>query len=427
MQERGGDEDPSGPLRRGHLGRVPTDQVSWWWRDAGGSTDPAPRWTGDHEVDVAIVGGGLCALWAAERLIRRHPAQRVAVIADIPTGPGSQLGGTGCSTPLPDLLDATASDIAPLDAAPLGARLLGSFAAGADRFAAAIDALGPGPVAGAAALRRGPTVAVAEDRTELARLGACLRNARRHGLTEDRLAWLEAAPGVRRPALTGALGMLWSADGLALHPGTVARTLLASLANAGVRTARVGAVRRVGDREVVTDTGVITAGTVVCAGYEAVAGLLPEVADGLTVARWLHLVSEPVDELTWGRLGWPLRQLVVRHGEDGSVQAQHERSGRLVWSWWPSSRGRALLRRRSAVDRTGELLRSVAARLPAGVRAPAATTWAQDIVVGAPVAAGRDEARGVWWFLAEGDDPLVAFERAEVLTERLARAGALGG
>lgn len=423
MREGIGDQEHPGPRRGGPLGRVPSAPVSWWWRDAGGCADPSPRWTGDHEVDVAIVGGGLAALWVAELLTRRHPQQRLAVITDVLTGAGSALDGTGCATPLPDLLDAAGNSPDLLDA----------FAFAADRFVAATELIDVHAVdavdaaAGPPAVRRGPTVAIAEDRPELARLGSSLRNARRNGLTEDRLAWLEPVPGVRRPALSGALGMVWLADGLAMHPGRLARALLAHLSAAGVIVARVGAVRHVGPREVVTDTGTVTAGSVVCAGFDAVAALLPDVAAGLTVARRLHLVSEPVDELTWSRLGWPVGQVVVLQGEDGFVQAQHEGSGRLVWSWWPSNRGRGLLRRRAGVDRTGDLLRGLAARLPAGVRAPAATTWAHDVVVSAPAATGRDSAGGVWWVVAEHDDPLIELERAVALTDRLARAGALGG
>ncbi|MEZ5260391.1 MAG: hypothetical protein R2755_01120 [Acidimicrobiales bacterium] len=113
--------------------------------------------------------------------------------------------------------------------------------------------------------KAGPERRLAEDRPEPARCGLTLRNARRNGLAEDRLAWLEPVPGIRRPALHGVLGMLWSGDGLALHPGRLARLLRRALGDAGVTMAEVGDVQqRTGTG---TGDGVVADGQAVAAAW----------------------------------------------------------------------------------------------------------------------------------------------------------------
>ncbi|MGE0727843.1 MAG: FAD-dependent oxidoreductase [Acidimicrobiia bacterium] len=392
----------------------------WWWTDGGGGSEPPlPLPPDAGPFDVVIVGTDLAALWTAHLLLVRRPTLRIAVLAATPGGPGAGVDGTGCSSPLPGLLAVDGGDVE----VPAG------FADRADRAAAALVAAGV-PL-GEVRWRRGPSVALAEDRPELARCGLTLRNARRNGLAEDRLAWLEPVPGIRRPALHGVLGMLWSGDGLALHPGWAARLLRRALVDAGVTMAEVGDVQpRTGTGTgtgdgVVADGQAVAAAAVVCAGYPAVAGLAPPVAEGLQPTRWWHVVSEPIDDLTWGRLGWPVRQVVVLHGERGDVQAQHEPGGRLVWSWRPpaGARPRARLRavagldRRDPRDPVAALRRSLTDRLPAGVEVTVAHHWAQDVATAGGV--GRDPASGSWWVVAERDDPLSTFERAAQLADRL--------
>ena len=60
--------------------RVPNGDVSWWWRQLGGTPSPRPPLDRDLDVDVAIVGGGYTGLWAAYYLTTLQPDLRVAVL-----------------------------------------------------------------------------------------------------------------------------------------------------------------------------------------------------------------------------------------------------------------------------------------------------------------------------------------------------------
>ena len=70
---------------------------SWWLEEARAHhpTEIAPALAGEHDVDVAVVGGGYTGLWTALALHERDPSLRIAVLEanEIGDGPSGRNGG----------------------------------------------------------------------------------------------------------------------------------------------------------------------------------------------------------------------------------------------------------------------------------------------------------------------------------------------
>ncbi len=391
------------PSVPGHLA-APRSLGSWWRAVEGPPTEqlPLPRLTADRSVDVAVVGAGFCGLWVAHHLQRRRPGCRVAVLEAGVPGEGGSGAMTGCTSPLPAFIAGGGADRSPLD----------EFVATADRVERWLAEAGV-----EAAWRRGPSVALAVQRSELRRLGLALRMARRLGMRDDVLAWRDPEPGQRRPALDGVLGMLWMADGIALQPRRLVEGLATWVRGQGAQLYGQSAVRSVSRHEVTTDHGRIKAGAVVVAAGTALEALLPAAATQVALAQWHHLVTEPIDEVTWARLGWPAQHTMFLHGPQGQIQAQHGPGDRLVWGWRPSPVPRRWPRHPPTLaERSAQLADGVLSALPASVTVRVARTWSNwSVAEVAPPGWGKVEPAGVFWLVSEQDDPLTAFRRAESL------------
>ncbi|MEP7335422.1 MAG: FAD-dependent oxidoreductase, partial [Actinomycetota bacterium] len=53
--------------------------ISWWLEEATPDESASPL-SGDHDADVAIVGGGYCGLWTALTVKQRAPELRVTLV-----------------------------------------------------------------------------------------------------------------------------------------------------------------------------------------------------------------------------------------------------------------------------------------------------------------------------------------------------------
>ena len=369
---------------------------SFWFDDA----EPRrvrPPLRGEHRADVAVVGAGLAGLGVACAIYDRRPGSRIVVIdADVAGGGGSG-ASVGASSALPGLLAAPA--LAPELVAVFRTGLL----AVSEQLAAwSVDA----------GLRPGPAVAIASERSALARLGAAMRATHAAGAAVGDPQWLEGGTPSRRLVLHGADAMLQIDAGLVLHPGRLSDGLVRRFESSGGELFEHSPVRSVDSQGVTVDGGRVTAGLVVVAAALGTAQLLPVVGPLVERTRtWHHLVTEPIDELSWERLGWAAAVQLHAEGRHGDERARRTPDDRLLWSWTPPRwRGVAL-----AVpgDPSRRVLARLTARVPATIPVRAAQAWSQPTVahVRGP-GHGRDRRSGAWWLVNVDDDPLETLRRA---------------
>lgn len=401
-------QEPTGDALHLKPGQGPARPGAWWLR-ARPARPPGPPLRGAFEVDVAVVGAGFSGLWAACELLERRPDRRVAIVEAKVAGSGGSASMTGCSSPLAELGSGSFLEPARLD------RFAQQVAAVQERLERwGIDA----------AFRQGPAVAVAGSRDELQHLGDQLRRARRAGVGDEGLCWVEPEPGRRRPALDGALGLLQLDHGVALDPGLLVDALVEHLRQQGALLFEHSPVLAVGRNIVEAAGGWLSARAVLTTMGIDTRAVLPSLSSELTVADWHHVVTAPLDELSWARLGWPERLTVYGHDAGGWIRAQRAPSNRLVWSWSPTPP--PLRRLWHRLNPTGEprrqLIATLRSRLPASVPAEVAYTWSNRSVsrVAGPTL-GHDPVTGVFWALTTDDDALQAAAQADEIASLVDR------
>lgn len=362
-----------------------------------------PPLRGCFEVDVAVVGAGLCGLWTAAELLARDPQRHIAVIDADRAGAIGSASMTGCSSPLPALIAGGGRRWAEISTFERTAGAMSRRLADWE-----IDA----------ELRVGSSVALADDRRELSLLGETVRTARLDGATGEALAWVEPEPLRRRPALQGVSGMLTLSSGVSLHPGRLVDGMVDHLRANGVSVFERSPVVALGPNLVQAESGWLSARAVVAALGVATGAMLPAAARHLPTRTWYHLVTHPVDELSWERLGWPETQSVFADDHSGEIQARRSADGRLVWSWSPPPSARRRPRRGAASldGRYRRLLDGMARRLPGTVRVEVAHRWSTHSI-GASDEPGLGRSDGVYWLVSPSHDPLVAAERGHSLSE----------
>lgn len=381
---------------------------SFWFDALGFDGSPRrptrPPLRGVHRADVAIVGAGLAGLLVACALHDRRPGARIAVVEAVAAGAGGSGTATGSSSALDGVL------ASPELAAPLVARFRDGATALEERLAAwSVEA----------DLRLGPAVAVASDRRGLARLGDALRAA--GGVGDPR--WLEAGEPSRRLVLRGVDAMLQLDAGLVLHPGRLVEGLVGRFEAGGGDLFEHSEVVAVGPGRVAVDGGRLDAATVVVAAGPATARLLPAVRPLVERTRtWHHLVTAPIDELSWERLGWAGGVQLQAAGRHGDERARRTPDDRLLWSWTPP-RWRGVPRPLPA-GATRHVRARLGARIPGTIPTTVAQGWSQTTVAGVHGPGhGFDRRGAAWWLVNAGDDPLESFRRALAVVAELDTAG----
>ena len=272
-----------------------------FWHDGLGGDDLAPRpsLTGDLDVDVAIVGGGLTGLWTAWSLLQAAPDTRVVVLEREIAGFGaSGRNGGWCSA------------LFPTSAAALAAKH-GRAAAVAMRRAMIDTVDEVGRSAAAAGIEcdyvKGGTVVYARSpvqrRTALADVAAT--EAFGGGLDGvDELEWWDAD----RVRAAGALGATFDPACARLHPAKLVRGLARAVEAAGGRILEGTAVDAIdpavaGRRaRAVTAHGTVTAEAVIVATEGYTPGL-PGRRRRILPLSSLMIATAPLPAGVWDEIG----------------------------------------------------------------------------------------------------------------------------
>ncbi|GGI04052.1 NAD(P)/FAD-dependent oxidoreductase [Egicoccus halophilus] len=281
--------------------------TNYWLATSADDLTPRAPLEGDRRADVAVVGGGYTGLWTAWYLRERDPALDVVVIEAETVGFGAS-GRNGAW--LSPGVGVTPGELARRASPGIAAATVRAVRDSIDEIAAVCDRAGID-----AQLRRGGILRIARGRAEVPALHAGLDELVRLGLG-DGVTLLDADALAARVRVADALGALHDPYGAVHHPGRLVRGLARRLEDAGVRIVEGTRVTdlRPGPPavQVVTDHGVVTADTAVLA-TEAWLPQLPGRARDVLPIYSLVVLTEPVDDATWARIGWQGHEALSSH------------------------------------------------------------------------------------------------------------------
>ena len=376
-------------------------QLSLWWDTLPGPLQPRPALDGDLDVDVAIVGAGYTGLWTARYLVRTDPQLRIAVLEAQVAGFGaSGRNGGWCSA----LFATSEAKLAAQHGPDAARRMRTAMQETVDEVGRAAREEGID-----CHYAKGGTVVVARDPAQVARARAEVSEARRLGVGEEDLVWLDAAAARRHIGASGVLGATYTPHCAAIHPARLVRGLADVLERRGVRifegtpvvTIRPGGGGVTGRRpEAVTAAGTVRAEVVVRA-TEAWTARLPGERRSLAPVYSLMIATEPLDEAFWQEAGLAQRQTFSDH-RHLVIYGQRTADGRLAFGGRgaPYHFGSAI---RPAFDRDDRvhdaLARTLVDLFPGARRAEVTHRWGGPI--GIPrdwhSSVGLDRATGIAW------------------------------
>jgi glycine/D-amino acid oxidase-like deaminating enzyme len=369
---------------------VPNGDVSWWWRQLGGTPAPRAPLPGAIDIDVAIVGGGYTGLWAAYYLKTLQPDLRVAVLEQRFAGFGAsgRNGGWLTNTVTGGRERYAASH--GRDAAVAHQRALNHSVDEVIAVAAreGIDA----------DIVKGGEFDVARTPSQLARLRAAVAAERAWPHTD--VEELDAAAASSRIAVDGVLGGVWHPHCARVHPAKLVAGLAAAVERLGVPIYEQTTVSEITPGRAVTDRGVVRASHILRATEGFTADLRGEHRTWLPMNSSM-IVTEPLPASAWEAIGWDGRETL---GDFAHVYmyAQRTADDRIAFG------GRGVpYRYGSHVDEDGTTQQRTIASLaqllhdffPDAAAVPIAHAWAG--VLGVPrdwaASVGHDRATGLGW------------------------------
>ncbi len=268
--------------------------LSYWHSTLpAGSLAPRPALDGDADADVAIIGGGLTALWTAHYLHQRDPGLRVTILEKEIAGFGaSGRNGGWCSALFPR---GTAS-LEKQHGRPAALAMRRAMIDTVDEVGRAASAAGID-----ADYVRGGTIAYARSEVQFASARAEVDEARHYGVDELEL-W-----GAQRVKAAGALGASYDPACARVHPGRLVRGLAATVEAGGARIAEQTEVLGFSPGRVETSRGIVSCDQIVVAteGYGAT---MRETRRRILPLYSLMIATEPLPDAIWDEIG-------IAHGQ----------------------------------------------------------------------------------------------------------------
>lgn len=275
-------------------------EVSFWMRSTG-RPEPRPALSGDIEVDVAILGGGLTGLWTAYYLKKARPDLEIAVIEREFAGFGAsgRNGGWMSAEPAGQFRRYAASG--GIDAARELQR---------EMFGAVRESVAVARAEGFDEdLAHEGLIHVATNAAQLTRALHHVREMREQGWGESDVFELSPAELAGRVRVDGARGGYWTPHCARVHPAKYTRGLARVVSALGVTIYESTTALGTGAHRVVTDRGVVRAEHVV----EALEGYtlsLEGKARKLLPMNSSMVITEPLDAEQLAQVGWAGAELV---------------------------------------------------------------------------------------------------------------------
>ncbi|TQJ31189.1 FAD-binding oxidoreductase [Microbacterium sp. SLBN-146] len=361
-------------------------EVSWWWRQLGGSPESRAPLPGGIDVDVAIVGGGYTGLWTAYYLKTLQPDLRIAVLEQRFAGFGASGRNGGWLT------NSVTGGRARYGREP-GSRQQAALNQSVDEVIAVTTREGID-----ADIVKGGELEVARSPAQLARLRAAADEEQSWPHTDVDV--LDAAAVASRIRIAGAVGGIWHPHCARVHPAKLAAGLAATVERMGVAIYESTRVERIEPGRAITDRGVVRASHVLRATEGFTANLSGEHRTWLPMNSSM-IVTDPLPSAVWDAIGWTGRETL---GDFAHVYmyAQRTADDRIAFG------GRGVpYRYGSRVDTDGTTQERTIASLaqllreffPDAADVPIAHAWAG--VLGVPrdwaATVGLDRRTGIGW------------------------------
>jgi glycine/D-amino acid oxidase-like deaminating enzyme len=278
-------------------------QYSYWLESCGDDLTPRDALPGSLDVDVAILGAGYSGLWTAYYLLKRDPTLDVVIIEKEIAGFGaSGRNGGWCSGGFPVSLGELE-------------RRFGTGAASQVQreMIAAVDEVGD--VAETEQIdcdyEKGGALRLARGRHQMQSIEDSLTSLRVRGFA-DGYELLGQAETQALVAVRGAIASLFNPNCATIHPGKLVRGLARAVERHGARifeqTAATG--YSPGRRPILhTNRGDVRANVVVLCG-ESYLSQLDQLARQLIPIYSLIVLTEPLEEEQWERIGWRGRECI---------------------------------------------------------------------------------------------------------------------
>ena len=286
--------------------------VSWWWRDLGGTPPLRASLSGDLAVDVCIVGAGYTGLWTAYYLKRAQPDLRICIVEQRFAGFGASGRNGGWLTN--SVTGGRAQYVARhgRDAAIAQQRALNDTV---DEVIEVARREGIG-----ADIVKGGELEIARTPAQLARLRTT---------AAEELSWphtdvteLDAAATRDRVEVAGVLGGLWHPHCARIHPAKLAAGLADTVERSGVTIVENTTARSIEPGRVETDRGTVRADAVIRATEGFTANLRGEHRTWLPMNSSM-IVTEPLPSGVWDTIGWAGRDTRAAHrGRSHRVRRQ---------------------------------------------------------------------------------------------------------
>ena len=277
---------------------------SFWLETAGEELTPRPSLTDPAEADVAILGAGFTGLWTAYYLLRNDPSLRVIILeAEVAGFGASGRNGAWCNSGFP----VSPGELARRFGEEAARDLLLEMREAVDETGRVAEAEGID-----AQYFRGGNLRIARGSSQVPSIESSYEAMRSLGL-EDGLRVLDAEETAERVKITDARGGLYNPHCATIHPARLARGLARAVERLG---GEIFEQTRVTDFEpgtnprLVTDAGEVRADTIVLAG-EAYLARLAKLRRQVLPVYSLIVLTEPLSEDRWARIGWEGRECVA--------------------------------------------------------------------------------------------------------------------
>jgi glycine/D-amino acid oxidase-like deaminating enzyme len=291
-----------------------------FWLDRLGPFPRRPPLDGDREADVCIVGGGLTGLWTAYELRRADPGLEVVVLEGRYAGFGASGRNGGWV-------------IGALSGRPQAWRSRG----GRDGPRAMLRAIQETVAQVGAVVAReridcdwkqGGTLSVAQTTPQLERLQA--RAAAERSWAGPELAWemLDAEQLAQRVAVRDGLGALYTPHCARVQPARLVQGLAAAAERAGAIIYETTPVRAIAPGVAHTISGDVRARYVLRATEGYTADLRGQHRRLLPMNSSM-IVTEPLDDGIWARLGWESAETLL-DGAHLYTYSQRTADGRIA-------------------------------------------------------------------------------------------------
>lgn len=273
---------------------------SFWLDTCGDDLTPRAPMRSSEEADVAIVGAGYTGLWTAYYLKQADPSLRIAVVEKEVAGFGaSGRNGGWCS--------------ALFAGARSAKEMHGPLAATVDEVGRVVHAEGID-----AHWHKGGTLTLATSPAHVPRVRE-----------EAGSRWLDAAEVAERVRVAGCLGAAFTPHCARLHPGRLVRGLARAVEGMGVRIYERTPALAIHPRLVEVPGASLKADVVVRAteGYSVT---LPRMRRRVVPLYSLMIVTEPLPETFWTRVGWAGAETIT-DGRHLLIYAQRTADDRIAF------------------------------------------------------------------------------------------------